>query len=295
MNGKKILIIGIILSAIATFIIICYSGVIWLRIQHDKNAERSRILNSIEENGDFLYHVVRLNISGEEITNLTNDTECVESYIRIMGLSEDGKKKEIIIVPHYIDGIEVKEIGRDRSHFLSGTGIWHSDVLKKVYIPFQVVIWERVITNYEKTCPYLEKIIVLENELPTQRYNKINYIYITSFHHDASDNQLYGIYSKQCTIYCANVSYMYNYNDSPNHGYYWIDDYDYGTHITFIPDNPTREGYIFDGWYKEKECINKWDFETDVLPDIEYINPGYPEAKYQETILYAKWVKEDHE
>jgi len=37
----------------------------------------------------------------------------------------------------------------------------------------------------------------------------------------------------------------------------------------------TKAGYIFDGWYKEHECINKWSSEDRV---------------YGNTTLYAKWV-----
>ena len=40
---------------------------------------------------------------------------------------------------------------------------------------------------------------------------------------------------------------------------------------------PTREGYTFDGWYKEQECTNIWGFETDVVTG--------------ETTIYAKWVE----
>ncbi len=43
------------------------------------------------------------------------------------------------------------------------------------------------------------------------------------------------------------------------------------------PDDPTREGYTFDRWYKEQECTNIWDFETDVVTD--------------NTTLYAKWTE----
>ena len=290
MSNKKLLKIGIILSAIVSNILILFLGYL-LIVSYDMNrSEKNSMLKIVEENGDFLYQKVLLDDEGQEIKSFKKTSKCVESYIRILGLSEEGRKKEIIIVPHYIDGIEVKEIGR--RNFLDTRGYWYSDALKKVYIPFQAVVWD-VIRSDEKYCPNLEKIIIVENELAEQTYYKNDDIYITSLHHEDLNNSFSANYASYRFIYCANVSYMYNYNDSPNHGYYWIDDYDYGTHITFIPDNPTREGYIFDGWYKEEECINKWDFETDVLSDIEYIKPGYPEVKYQETILYAKWVKDE--
>ncbi len=43
------------------------------------------------------------------------------------------------------------------------------------------------------------------------------------------------------------------------------------------PANPTKEGYDFGGWYKEAECANAWDFETDTVA--------------ADTTLYAKWTK----
>ena len=58
--------------------------------------------------------------------------------------------------------------------------------------------------------------------------------------------------------------------------------------IVFIPQDPVRIGYIFGGWYKEEECINKWDFGDDIIPAKEYDDKN----KYiiNETILYAKWI-----
>ncbi|QNU65951.1 InlB B-repeat-containing protein [Ruminiclostridium herbifermentans] len=50
---------------------------------------------------------------------------------------------------------------------------------------------------------------------------------------------------------------------------------DYGSKIT-QPENPIKAGFEFGGWYKEAECINEWDFETDTVT--------------QNIILYAKWV-----
>ena len=45
---------------------------------------------------------------------------------------------------------------------------------------------------------------------------------------------------------------------------------------TDLPENPTREGYKFVGWYTDKKGTNKFDFTKDISKD---------------TFLYAKWAK----
>lgn len=47
------------------------------------------------------------------------------------------------------------------------------------------------------------------------------------------------------------------------------------------PEAPTAEGYQFEGWFKEPECINAWDFAVDTV--------------LSDTILYAKWAKGEAE
>ena len=42
------------------------------------------------------------------------------------------------------------------------------------------------------------------------------------------------------------------------------------------PKNPTLSGYIFDGWFVDEECTEKFDFTTTVINDIT---------------LYAKWIR----
>ena len=80
----------------------------------------------------------------------------------------------------------------------------------------------------------------------------------------------------------ANVTYYYNYFGSENGGCYWIDNVEVGEKIYYIPKDPVRivdgKNYkTFGGWYKEPECINKWNFDTDTMPYSGEIN------------LYAKW------
>lgn len=46
-----------------------------------------------------------------------------------------------------------------------------------------------------------------------------------------------------------------------------------------VPETVTRTGYTFGGWYKESDCTNKWDFESDVVTES--------------ITLYAKWTPAD--
>lgn len=84
----------------------------------------------------------------------------------------------------------------------------------------------------------------------------------------------------------ANISYFYNYEDAPNDGYYWLDDLEDGEKITYIPENPTREGYLFGGWFKDEACTEVWDFETDTITK--------PAEGYYENKIYAKWNKKNY-
>lgn len=47
------------------------------------------------------------------------------------------------------------------------------------------------------------------------------------------------------------------------------------------PENPVREGYTFAGWYKEIDCLNQWNFDTDIVTEP--------------ITLYAKWTVETNE
>ena len=44
-----------------------------------------------------------------------------------------------------------------------------------------------------------------------------------------------------------------------------------------LPDAPTREGYVFTGWYKDYACFEPWNVEIDTIAS--------------EMTLYAGWEK----
>ena len=175
-------------------------------------------------------------------------------------------------------------------------------------------------STYENNCP--EKIIVVNNTAKKKDSDAIVYFstknmgaysdtaYIREFYCSSiSYNQRINYFLGQSKneypngecyfeiasggrfkICKANTAYMFNYENCPNDGYFFINDFEYGAIIENTPYEPIRDGYTFGGWYKESECINAWNFETDTLPQAQY-NEQEQEI-YQETKLYAKWVKE---
>ena len=44
-----------------------------------------------------------------------------------------------------------------------------------------------------------------------------------------------------------------------------------------IPENPTREGYDFSGWYVDYACSDAWDIETDTIETDITLYAGWEE------------------
>ena len=53
----------------------------------------------------------------------------------------------------------------------------------------------------------------------------------------------------------------------------------YGS-LVWRPDNPSRTGYIFIGWYKDAACTEVWTFEIDKVTS--------------DMTLYARWQKREY-
>ena len=73
------------------------------------------------------------------------------------------------------------------------------------------------------------------------------------------------------------VNYMENSSDSvPNESILE------GDKVT-KPNNPTKDGYTFGGWYIDVDCTIEFDFNSPVTVDM--IDE---ESRF---ILYAKWIE----
>lgn len=47
----------------------------------------------------------------------------------------------------------------------------------------------------------------------------------------------------------------------------------YGDHIQ-APHTPNRKGFSFTGWYKQKECKDKWNFNEDIITENRVLYAG---------------------
>ncbi|MBO4962356.1 MAG: InlB B-repeat-containing protein [Clostridia bacterium] len=113
-----------------------------------------------------------------------------------------------------------------------------------------------------------------------------------------------GSISDRVTISCnlANIQYMYNYQLSPNNGHYFLDSVNSGEKINLIPQNPTREGYVFGGWYADSACTVPFDFDADVERKtlMGWYSSDFTGTKLKSaklyypkdyvTYIYAKWI-----
>lgn len=204
------------------------------------------------------------NLAGKKIykKEYSNSNVVVtDNYDYIISKTNYGKEIEIInyhrnpesylVIPSYIDGMKVTKIN------LYNFGYY------KIYIPRGVEI-----TNMGD-----QKYIVLQEPYAFRTYGRNDRMYSFPNNFDVEDfdqittpNSLF----RYCNlIYFTNIGNEVYFKDIYNDEL-----------IDYIPNDPVRKGYVFKGWYKEKECINKWDFENDICDSTEF------------NLLFAKWEVE---
>ena len=218
------------------------------------------------------------------------DFQCyyVEDTIEITDLSRSGKKKKNIIVPNEINGKKVSCLG-ETDYLLGGyKGGWRSKNLQKLYLNYDNSVGIAYDLVYKDLCPKLGKIIVVNGREGARPLTdeKIFYFYSEKVLTEYKEDK-YSVLEK----YPANVTFYLKYEvKEGEREYHWIDDVEDGEKIEVVPEEPKREGYKFGGWYKEQECINKWDFAKDTVEKVKVDRTNYTE--FVENKLYAKWMKD---
>ena len=230
---------------------------------------------------------LRKEYSNEDFTYYIYGSKKNDRRIEITGLTEAGNQKEVLVVPETIDGIPVTAIRKLMIFTMpnySAEGYWHSQKLKKLYFYTNKNLPKVTLRD----CKALEAIYVLKiNEISNLfgsggLTSAVEKIFIPSkAYFDLGRRRL-------IQIFPANTTYYLNYLNADNDGVFWIDNIEAGEKIEYQPPmEPTRDGYVFGGWYKEPECLNKWNFSIDTMPET----PQGAENGFYELKLYAKWIK----
>ena len=233
----------------------------------DKIASERDDKYDVKKTEDFEYNLVH-----------NNDTDEWDRY----AIGDVFSEKEAVFIPQLIDGIPVEKLGFS---LLSGTRDLHTFHSGRLYLPNTISL---IVSHYARTAGV--KIFFCGDPrdlsfLFWRIKESDNHIYVP-YDEYQSFCQVYGIVKDVIYLEKANVSYYLNYPDGiyEYNKYYYIDYYENGELIEFIPPIPEKEGYAFGGWYKEAECINEWNFELDTI----IFNEEHPV-----TNLYAKWILVD--
>ena len=208
----------------------------------------------------------------------------------IVGLTEEGKTKETLVLPTIVEGRKVTTIGYLEDYpFDDGTGLWTVDFSGATFKNFYV-------HSLLKKCDHKVGSKI------RNATNQGNFYYPSFLESDATgilclefDNGFTTEKAKKDLLeetptallpkYYQSVNVIYYMNDDTDNAFF-VDDCD-GTTVNVIPPDPYRTGYEFAGWYKEKECINSFDFENDIIPNKEYDEENNYILK--ENNIYAKW------
>lgn len=216
--------------------------------------------------------------------------EVIDENSIAIGDVSNSFSADYVFVPHEINGYTVKKLGFTSGLGFGGNGYLTSYSpdnyeLKRYYCPNTVeVIGERYMYMAQNLKVfYCGKVVNLGELNASAQMDSIEYYVPNEMY-----SEFYEAIYESCknVLYKANVVYLLNYET--NNEYYYVDYYEYSSLIEYVPPIPTREGYEFNGWYKEVECINKWIFEEDKMPETEFDNDG--ELVFVETQLYAKWI-----
>ena len=200
----------------------------------------------------------------------------------LVGLTKKGEEQETLVIPSIIDGKKVSRIGYLRRSFCGSywDSNFKSDKLKTIYFPSGFS--KSRINDFYKDIPNIESIYWGDAIFNIYLGNSAYLIYISKNNNfeEIKKNSKFFEYIKTDIV---NVTYYINDGtDNP----YFVDKVSDSV-VNVIPPTPYREGYKFTNWYKEKECINLWNFEKDKVPKIKYDSDG--NEIYEEIKIYAGW------
>ena len=190
-----------------------------------------------------------------------------------------------VFFPEKIKNYTVSKLGYSSGLGFGGNGYFHasgsegSTKIRRCYFPHTI---KKVMSGYMKLSSGWEIKLFYCGEIINIGNLDVQFGYIKIYVPIEKYTLFKGALSEYFSgnLLKANVSYYLNYAEN---NYYYIDYYEKGEKILYIPPEPQRDGYLFGGWFKEADCINRWNFDFDTLQITD---------EEQEVKLYAKWIAE---
>lgn len=190
-------------------------------------------------------------------------------------------KSGAVFFPEQIENYTVSKIGFSSGLGFGGNGYLETfseneTTIERCYFPHSI---KEVRNGYMSLTSGYLKIFYCGEVIDLGHFDaeqKAMEIYVPAEKYELFKNVLSEYY--RGSLLKANVSYLLNYNEN---NYYYVDYYENGEKILYIPPIPQRKGYTFGGWFKEADCINQWNFDIHTLQLSD---------ETQEIKLYAKWI-----
>ena len=225
-----------------------------------------------------------LNKSKEDIVYMSQ-SQMTNGYT-VTGFSSTGENKEIVYVKDIIKGITVETVG-DRGWVAHKYASFNCDNIRRLYFPWSITHYFDTTRWYRsQSINYPQYIIscTTASLIPYGYFENMICIIPKTLYNRCSESKI-----EEKRLMPANISYFFNYDESPNENYFFVDLLEETGKLTKPPYDPKREGYTFGGWYTEAECVNPFNFEEDSVT-INFDEEG--NRIYEEFCLYAKWDKE---
>lgn len=205
-----------------------------------------------------LYDLITPNI------DMAKDIEYEIKDTSIASIDEDGN-----ITPN--------KIGETTISIKSYYDAYEKDVKLSVYKDKYKITFESNGGSIVDSIEGYKDDIITEPDAPTKKYYKFGGWY--------TDEEFTNKYvfdkmpEENITLYAKWDKYKTTINFNSNGGSSIDSTTNYAGDKVTAPNNPTKDGYKFEGWYKEKELKNKYTF--DVMPESDIT-------------LYAKWLEVDN-
>ena len=205
----------------------------------------------------------------------------VEDGYAIKRLDDSASDLNVIYVPDEINGRQVSMIGFPEKKKRPNVVNLYSEHAERIYLPWSARdrSSSKKLSVNPNTLYFYPNVIF---QLTSDFCNAAGYIVVPNAYPTLT-------WHKDSNLIHANIAYIFNYEDNPNEGYFFIDLIEETGKLTKPPYDPKRDGYTFDGWYKDEGCTEEWSFKEDevIISFDEEDNRIYEEIK-----LYAKWTRD---